>query len=71
MNTTVLNTKIGELENKIPNNSGLKTTSVLNTKTGEVQNKILIMLYLLLFLNLINLLAQYLIKIKLNKLSNK
>ena len=54
--------KIGELENKIPNNSGLKTTSVLNTKTGEVQNKILIMLYLSLFLNLINLLAQYLIK---------
>ena len=41
MNATVLNTKIKEVENKIPNTSGLVTATVLNTKIGEVENKIL------------------------------
>ena len=40
MNTGVLNTKIGEVENKIPNPSNLVTTIVLNTKIREVENKI-------------------------------
>ena len=34
------NTKISEVENKIPNTSNLVTTSVLNTKISEVENKI-------------------------------
>ena len=38
--TTVLNTKISEVENKILNTSSLVTTTVLNTKIGEVDNKI-------------------------------
>ena len=37
---TVLNTKISEVENKIPDKSGLVTTTVLNTKISEVENKI-------------------------------
>ena len=32
--------KIGDVERKIPDNSGLATTAVLNTKIGEVENKI-------------------------------
>ena len=40
MITTVLNTKISEVENEIPNASGLVTTTVLNTKVNEVENKI-------------------------------
>ena len=35
-----MNTKIGEVENKIPNVSGLVTKTLLNTKTSEVENKI-------------------------------
>ena len=38
--TTVLNTKISEVENKIPNISGLVTTTVFYTKISEVENKI-------------------------------
>ena len=38
--TTVLNTKISEVENKTPDTSGLVTTNVLNTKVSEVENKI-------------------------------
>ena len=38
--TTILNIKIGEVENKIPDVSGLVITAVLNTKIGEVENKI-------------------------------
>ena len=41
MTTTGLNTKISEVENKIPNTSSLVTTTVLNTKISEVANKIL------------------------------
>ena len=37
---TVLNTKISEVENKIPDTSNLVTTTVLNTKINEVENKI-------------------------------
>ena len=40
MSTTVLNTKITDVEKKIPNTSGLVTTTVLNTKISEVENKI-------------------------------
>ena len=38
--TTVLNTKISEVENKIQNAINLVTTTILNTKTDEVENKI-------------------------------
>ena len=40
MTTTVLNTKISEVENKIPNASSLRTTTVPNTIISEVDNKI-------------------------------
>ena len=40
MTTTVLNTQISEVENKIPNTSGLVATTVLNRKVTKVQNKI-------------------------------
>ena len=40
MTTTVLNTKIIQVENKIQDASKLVITSVLNRKTGEVENKI-------------------------------
>ena len=37
---TVLNTKINEIENKIPDTSSLVTTTVLNTKISEIKKKI-------------------------------
>ena len=40
MTTTILNTKISEVENKIPNASSLRTTTVPNTIISEVDNKI-------------------------------
>ena len=40
LDTTVLITKISEVENKIPNNSNLVTKTALNTKISEVENKI-------------------------------
>ena len=40
MTTTVLNTKISEVKNKIPATSSLVTTNVLNTKINELENKI-------------------------------
>ena len=40
MATTVLNTKISEVEKKVPVTSDLVTTTVLNTKISEVGNKI-------------------------------
>ena len=40
MTTTVLNTKINEVENKIPNTSNLVTATLLNTKISEFKNKI-------------------------------
>ena len=40
MTTAVLNTKISEVENKIPNGSNLVTTNVFkNTKISEVERK--------------------------------
>ena len=38
--TTVLNTKVSDVENKILDTSSLVTTTVLDTKIGEVENKI-------------------------------
>ena len=40
MTTTDLNTKISEVENKVPNTSSLMNTTVLNTKISRVKNKI-------------------------------
>ena len=40
MTSSVLNTKIIEVENKIPNNSGLVSKTGLNAKGSEVENKI-------------------------------
>ena len=40
MTITVLNTKISEIENKIPNTSSLVATTVLNTKISKAENKI-------------------------------
>ena len=40
MTTTVSNTKISEVENKISDTSSLVTTTVLNVNIGEVENKI-------------------------------
>ena len=37
--TTVLNTKVSEFENKIPNTSNLVTTNVLHIKISEVENR--------------------------------
>ena len=39
MTTTILNTKINEVQNKIRNASGLVPTTVFNTKISEVNNK--------------------------------
>ena len=44
MTTTVLNTKINEVENKIPNTSNIVTTTILNTKISEFKNNILMVL---------------------------
>ena len=40
MTTTVLNTKTGEVENKIPVTSDLVTITILNINIGEAENKI-------------------------------
>ena len=40
MTATVWKTKISEVENKIPDTSGLVNTTVFNTKITEVENKI-------------------------------
>ena len=40
MTTTVLDTKFGEVVDKIPNFSGLVTTNLLNSKIVEVESKI-------------------------------
>ena len=40
MTTTVLNTKMGEVKNKIPNATGLATTAVFSRKIEETKNKI-------------------------------
>ena len=38
--TTILNTKISEVENKIHHTSGLVTATVSDTKISEVENKV-------------------------------
>ena len=40
MTTTILNTKVSEVKNKIPDTSSSVTTTVLNTKITKVDNKI-------------------------------
>ena len=40
MATTVFNSKISEVENKISDTSSVVTTTVLNTKISEIENKI-------------------------------
>ena len=40
MTTTVLNRKVSEVENKIPNTNSLVTATVLNVRISEVKNKI-------------------------------
>ena len=41
MTTTIWNTKISTVENKIPNTtSSLVTTTIFNTKISKVENKI-------------------------------
>ena len=40
MTATVSNTKISEVENKIPDTSSLVTPTVFNTKIREVENKL-------------------------------
>ena len=40
MTTTVLNRKVGEVENKIPNTNSLVTATVLNARISEIKNKI-------------------------------
>ena len=53
MTATVLNVKINEVENKMPNTNNLETTTVLNTKINEDENKYLIILNILLLKNLV------------------
>ena len=43
MTAAVLDTEIDEVENKIPDISGLATTAVLNIKVSEVESKILML----------------------------
>ena len=52
--TTVLNTKIGEVEKKIPNTINLVTSNALNTKISEVGMKFLVILNIPLIKNLIS-----------------
>ena len=40
MTTTVLNTDISEVENKIRDTSSLATTTLFDAKVGEFENKI-------------------------------
>ena len=40
MTTAVLNTKISEVKNKIPDTNSLVTTTILNTKISEIEKKI-------------------------------
>ena len=40
MTTTVLSSKISEVENKIPDTSSLVNTAGTNTRISEVENKI-------------------------------
>ena len=52
--TTVLNTKISEVEKKIPDTINLVTANALNTKISEVGMKFLVILNIPLIKNLIS-----------------
>ena len=52
--TTVLNTKISEVEKKIPNTINLVTANALNTKISEVGMKFLVILNIPLIKNIIS-----------------
>ena len=52
--TTVLNTKISEVEKKMPNTINLVTANALNTKISEVGMKFLVIVNILLIKNLIS-----------------
>ena len=54
MTTTVLNTKISGLKNKLRDKSNLVTGTVLNKKIAKLRIKFLIILNILLLKNLIN-----------------
>ena len=47
MTATVLNLKIAEIENKIPDVSSFVTTTVLDKKIGEVRKNILLLLIMI------------------------
>ena len=49
-----LNTKLGEVENKIRDISKFVTNSALNRKIGEIEIRFLIMTYILLLQNVIS-----------------
>ena len=51
---TVLNAKITEVGNKIPDTSNLVTATALNTKLMKLRIKFLIMINIVLLLNLIS-----------------
>ena len=55
VNTTVLHTKINEVENKMPHNSSLVTSIILNANISEAENEIPDhSIYILLLLNLLD-----------------
>ena len=47
MTTAVLNTKIGEVENKIPDVSGLVRKTDYNAKIKDIETKILVLLIII------------------------
>ena len=53
LTTTVLNTKISEVQNKILDTTSLMTTTVLNTIIGEVEDKVPVHSNMLLLKNLL------------------
>ena len=59
---TAFNTKIEEVEKKVPDVNGLITNTAFNSKSREVEEKILMILNVLLLINLINFQVKYLIK---------
>ena len=54
MTTTVVNTKISEVENKISNTNSLEAATILNTTLVNLRIKFLIILNILLLKNLIS-----------------
>ena len=52
--TTVLNIKINEVENEVPDPNSFVTTTLLNTEIGEFENKVSDYANILLFKKLIS-----------------